>query len=140
MNTMAWLLALLVLGLATGKIIGMGIPFTGGRTRTDLIAGLLGAFIVAVPLRLSGLRGYSAELPTLIVGVSAAMLATWMTRMLTWKAEPVLGPEAAVALDGADPRTNETMTTSEGTRILLHARRLVVPGLVEPAAQRPGPA
>jgi len=103
MNTMAWLLALLVLGLATGKIIGMGIPFTGGRTRTDLLAGLLGAFIVAVPLRLSGLRGYSAELPTLIVGVSAAMLATWMTRMLTWKAEPV-------------------------------------PGLVEPAAQRPGPA
>ena len=140
MNTMVWLLALLVLGLATGKIIGMGIPFTGGRTRTDLLAGLLGAFIVAVPLRLSGLRGYNAELPTLIVGVSAAMLATWMTRMLTWKAEPLLSSEAVVALDGADPRTNETMTTSEGTRVLLQARRLVVPGLVEPAAQRPGPA
>lgn len=140
MNTMAWLFALLLLGLATGKIIGAGIAFTGGRSRTDLIAGLLGAFIVAIPLRLSGLRGYGDALPTLILGVGAAMLATWATRMLTWKAEPALRPETATANESEIRRPHDTMTTSDGTRILLRARRLVVPGLSELAAQPPDPA
>ena len=140
MNTMAWLLALALLGLATGKIVGAGIAFTGGRSRTDLLAGLLGAFIVAIPLRLSGLRGYSDALPTLIMGVSAAMLATWVTRMLTWKAEPVLRPETETAHEVESRRPHDTMTTSDGTRILLRARRLVVPGLTDQATQPPARA
>ena len=140
MNTMTWLLALLVLGLATGKIVGAGIAFTGGRSRADLIAGLLGAFIVAIPLRLSGLRGYSDALPTLITGVSAAMLATWVTRMLTWKAEPVLRPETETAHEVESRRPNDTMTTADGTRILLRARRLVVPDFAKPATPPPSTA
>ena len=87
MNTIVWVLALLSLGLATGKITGAGMAFTRGRTTYDLAAGLLGAVIAGVPLRLAGLSGYSASLPTLLVGVGAAMLATWLTRVVTYVSE-----------------------------------------------------
>src|SRR3954453_9867144 len=93
MNTIVWVLALLLLGLATGKLTGAGLAFTHGRTRYDLWAGLLGAAITAVPLRLLGLTGYSSALPTLLIGVGAAMLATWLTRMAMWPPEPVLQRE-----------------------------------------------
>src|SRR5437660_40596 len=55
MNTIVWVLTLLFLGLATGKFTGAGMAFTRGRTIYDLAAGLLGAVIAGVPLRLAGL-------------------------------------------------------------------------------------
>lgn len=129
MNNVVWLLALVLLGLATGKVIGAGLAFTGGRTRDDLVAGLLGAVVVGVPLRMLGLTGYSAALPTLIVGVSAAMLATWLTRIVTWKPEPVLIPEGEPAQDGA-PRPAQDMMTSGGTRLSLSGGKLGAPLVV----------
>ena len=130
MNSIVWLLALMLLGLATGKIIGAGLAFTGGRTRDDLIAGLLGAVVVGVPLRVLGLTGYSAALPTLIVGVSAAMLATWLTRIVTWKPEPVLLPESEPAQDGSPPSAQDLMTTSGSTRLSLSGGKLGAPLVV----------
>ena len=135
MNTTVWVLALLLLGLATGKITGAGLAFTHGRTVYDLAAGLLGAVIASIPLRLAGLSGYSAPLPTLLVGIGAAMLATWLTRIATWQPEPILR-----ALDDSSNSSNEqqrhdVMTTSEGTRLLLTAGRLVVPGAHEVATR-----
>jgi hypothetical protein len=136
MNTIVWVLALLLLGLATGKFTGAGMAFTGGRTTYDLAAGLLGAVIAGVPLRLSGLSGYSAPLPTLLVGIGAAMLATWLTRIATWQAEPILRPADDSSEANSEQQTRDVMTTSDGTRLLLTAGRLVVPGAHE-AATRP---
>lgn len=138
MNTIVWLVALLLLGLATGKIIGAGLAFTGGRTSYDLAAGLLGAAVVGVPLRLLGLPGYSAALPTLLVGVSAAMLATWLTRIFTWKPEPVLRPETEPVTAGRLHLAHDVMTTSGGTRLLLSAGRLGISHLSERATQPTG--
>jgi uncharacterized membrane protein YeaQ/YmgE (transglycosylase-associated protein family) len=138
MNSIVWLLALLLLGLATGRIVGAGLAFTGGRARYDLTAGLLGALVIGVPLRLLGLTGYSAALPSLIVGVSAAMLATWLTRIFTWKPEPVLRPEIEPLKEGRLHRAHDLMTTSGGTRLLLSAGRLGVSSLSERATQPTG--
>lgn len=130
MNNIVWLLALVLLGLATGKIIGAGLAFTGGRTRYDLVAGFLGAVVVGVPLRVLGLTGYSAALPTLIVGVSAAMLATWLTRVVTWKPEPALLPESEPAQDGTLQLAQDVMAPSGGTRLSLSGGKLGAPLVV----------
>jgi hypothetical protein len=139
-NSIVWLIALVLLGLATGKIVGAALLFTGGRSNYDLVAGLLGALVVGIPLRLAGLTGYSAALPTLIVGVSAAIFATWLRRIITWPAEPVLHPEQESRDTGEMRQPHDLMTTSDGTRILLTAGRLVAPGLREERAQPTGPA
>ena len=135
MNTIVWVFALLVLGLATGKITGAGLAFTRGRTRYDLAAGVLGAVVAAVPLRWSGLAGYSAALPTLIIGVAAAMLAAWLLRIVMWPPEPRLRP-----LDSPHPHnrllTHDVMTTSDGTRLLMSTGKLVVPVTSEMAVER----
>ena len=138
MDTLMWLLTLILLGLASGWIIGALLDFTKGRRVYDLAAGLLGAVSVAVPLRLSGSSGYSEALPTLLIGVGAAMLATWLTRIATWPAEPVL----RLATDASDAPNvqHDLMTTSDGTRLLLSAGRLVVPGLSDAATQPTGRA
>ena len=136
MNTIVWVFALLLLGLATGKITGAGMAFTRGRTTYDLAAGLLGAVIAGVPLQLAGLSGYSASLPTLLVGVGAAMLATWLTRVVMWQAEPILRPADDSSGVNNEQKSHDLMTTSDGTRLLLSAGRLVVPGAHE-LARRP---
>ena len=128
MSPFVFFLALLPIGLVTGWAVGAGLSFTGGRRRVDLVAGLAGAILVALPLHLLGPPGYREALPALIVGVSAAMFATWLTRILTWKPEPVL----RIADDTPKPRqeylTHDVMTTSEGTALLLSGGRLSVPG------------
>ena len=131
MSTTVWVLALLSLGLATGKITGAGLAFTHGRTVHDLAAGLLGAVIAGVPLRLAGLSGYSAALPTLLVGIGAAGLATWITRIVTWQREPILRPADDSSDASNGQHAHDVMTTSDGTRLLLSAGRLVVPGAGE---------
>jgi hypothetical protein len=106
----------------------------------DLAAGVLGAVIVAAPLRLSGLRGYSETLPTLLIGVGAAILATWLTRIATWPAEPLLRPADDSSHASNTQHSHDLMTTSDGTRLLLSAGRLVVPGLSDAATQPTGRA
>ncbi len=140
MDTLTWVLTLMLLGLATGWIIGALLAFTRGRTVYDLAAGLLGAVIVAVPLRLSGLRGYSETLPTLLIGVGAAILAAWLARIATWPAEPILRPADDSSAASHAQHSHDLMTTSDGTRLLLSAGRLVVPGLTEAATQPTGQA
>jgi uncharacterized membrane protein YeaQ/YmgE (transglycosylase-associated protein family) len=131
MNTSLWIVVLLLLGLVTGKITGAGLAFTKGRTLYDLTAGVVGAVIVSVPLRLAGLSGYSAALPTLITGVGAAMLATWLTRIVTWPPEPALRPESDSSRPSAAQDAHDLMTTSDGTRIFITEGRLVVPAARE---------
>ena len=114
MNTIVWVLTLLFLGLATGKFTGAGMAFTRGRTIYDLAAGLLGAVIAGVPLRLAGLSGYSASLPT----------------------EPILRSADDASDVNNEQKSHDLMTTSDGTRLLLSAGRLVVPGAHE-LARRP---
>ena len=127
MNTTVWVLALLLLGLATGKLTGAGLAFTHGRTGYDLAAALAGAVIAGVPLRLAGLSGYSGSLPTLLVGIGAAMLATWLTRIVTWQPEPILRSVDDSSNASNEQQMHDLMTTSDGTRLLLSAGRLVVP-------------
>jgi uncharacterized membrane protein YeaQ/YmgE (transglycosylase-associated protein family) len=131
MNTMVWILALLLLGLATGKITGARMAFTRGRTTYDLAAGLLGAVLAGVPLRLAGPSGFSAPLPTLLVGVGAAILATWLTRIVTRQPEPVLRVADESSNTSNKRQTHDIMTTSDGTRLLISGGKLVVPGAKE---------
>ena len=125
MNTILFVLLVLVVGLATGTIVGAGLTFTRGRTRDDLVAGLVGAIVGAVPLRLIGPAGYREALPALLVGLSAAMLATWLRRIVMWKKEPIrpitdTGPEVS-----EDRHRHDMLTTAEGTRLLLSGGRLI---------------
>src|SRR5205823_10653785 len=136
MNTLVWIFALLFLGLATGVIVGALRAFTRGRTVYDLTAGLLGAVSAGVMLRLLGSPGYRAPLPTLLVGVAAAILATWLTRIATWKGEPFLRSLDDDSLHASDERrTHDVMTTGDATRIFLTSGRLVVPGAKEMATR-----
>ena len=127
MSPFAFFLALLPIGLVTGWAVGAGLSFTGGRRRVDLFAGLAGAILVALPLHLLGPPGYREALPALIVGVSAAMLATWLTRILTWKSEPVLQMADDAPKSSREQLTHDVMTTAEGTALLLSGGKLSVP-------------
>jgi hypothetical protein len=140
MNTIMWFLALALLGIATGRIVGTGLTFTGGRASRDMVAGLLGALVVAVPLRLSGVTGYSDTLQTLIVGVTAAMLATWLTRIATWKTEPLVLTDKDRVQEEVPQLSSDVMTTGDGTRLFLSGGRLVAPDIIAPAAESAGPA
>ena len=62
MSPFAFFLALLPIGLVTGWAVGAGLTFTGGRRRVDLLAGLSGAILVALPLHLLGPPGYMRSL------------------------------------------------------------------------------
>ena len=127
MSPFAFFLALLPIGLVTGWAVGAGLSFTGGRRRVDLFAGLSGCIVVALPLHLLGPPGYRETLPALIVGVSAAMFATWLTRILTWKPEPVLRMADDAPKRSHEYLTHDVMTTGEGTAQLLSGGKLSVP-------------
>ena len=127
MSPFAFVLTLLPIGLVTGWAVGAGLSFTGGRRRVDLVAGLSGAILVALPLHLLGPPGYRETLPALLVGLSAAMLATWLTRIRTWKPEPVLRMADAAPKPSRDYLTHDVMTTAEGTALLLSGGKLSVP-------------
>ena len=126
MSPFMFFLALLPIGLVTGWAVGAGLSFTGGRRRVDLFAGLFGAILVALPLHLLGPRGYRETLPALIVGVSAAMFATWLTRILTWKREPDLRTADDVK-PSRELLTHDIMTTAEGTALILRGGNLSMP-------------
>ena len=114
MNTIVFFLVLLLTGLTAGWMVGAGLSFTGGRRRIDLVAGLSGAILVGLPLHLLGPPGYREALPALLVGLSAAILATWLVRIRTWKPEPHLRmPDDASTVSRA-LLTHDVMTTAEG--------------------------
>lgn len=126
MNIFTFVLATLVIGLATGKLVGAGLAFTRGSTRADLVAGLLGSIVGAVPLHQLGSRGYREPLPALLIGLSLAMLATWLQRIVTWKKEPVQPPAVEGAELTRERHRHGMMTTAEGTRFLLAGGRLTI--------------
>jgi hypothetical protein len=132
MNTIVWLVMLLVLGLVIGKIIGALTAFTGGPAVYDLVAGSLGALTGGVLQRLIGPLSVRAPLLTLLTGMGAALLATWLTRIATWPTEPALRrPDDASPYPGIQQRRHDVMTTGEASTILLTEGRLVVPGARE---------
>jgi uncharacterized membrane protein YeaQ/YmgE (transglycosylase-associated protein family) len=136
-NAILFVVLALVVGLATGKLIGAGLAFTHGRTRDDLIAGVVGAIIGAVPLHFFGPPGYREPLPALLIGLSAAMVATWSVRVFNWKKEPLRWSMDAIPEPIHDHHRHDMLTTSEGSRLLLSGGRLT---LEEPdvAPQMPG--
>jgi hypothetical protein len=136
MTTLSFVLAALLIGLATGKLAGAGLAFTHGRTRDDLVAGLLGSLVVAVPLHLIGPAGYREPLPALLVGLSAALLATWLRRIMTWKQEPLRPLTEDSAEVSQEVFRHDMLTTAEGTGLLLSGGRLV---LAERQVVRPAP-
>ena len=127
MSPFAFFLTLLPIGLVTGWAVGAGLTFTGGRRRVDLVAGLSGAILVALPLHFLGPPGYRETLPALIVAVSAAMFATWLTRILTWKPEPLLRMAGDAPTPSHEYLTHDVMTTAAGTALLLRGGKLSVP-------------
>ena len=127
MNPFAFFLALLPIGLVTGWAVGAGLSFTGGRRHVDLIAGLSGAILAALPLHLFGPPGYRETLPALIVGISAAMFATWSTQILTWKPEPLLRVAGDAPTSSREELTHDVMTSAEGTALLRSGGTLSVP-------------
>ncbi len=133
MNTLLFVLLVLVVGLATGKLIGAGLAFTHGRTRHDLIAGVVGAIIGAVPVHFVGPAGYREPLPAVLIGLSAAMLATWLRRVAIWKKEPIRSVTDVAPEDANDRHGHDLLTTAEGSRLLLSGGRLTVE---EPAVAR----
>ena len=126
MSTILFVSLVLVVGLTTGWLIGAALAFTGSRTRYDLIAGTLGAIVVAVPVHAMGPAAYRQPLSALLIGVSAAILATWLRRIVAWKQEPL--PRVANELAESSPprHRHEMLTTSEGTTLLLKSGRLSV--------------
>src|SRR5690348_18301589 len=112
MNTIGWLIVLLVLGLATGKIVGVLSAFTRGPAVYDLVAGGAGALAGAGLLRLLGPESYRAPLVTILTGVGAAFLATWLTRLVTWPAEPPLHRPEAAAPDASTERLKHDLITA----------------------------
>jgi uncharacterized membrane protein YeaQ/YmgE (transglycosylase-associated protein family) len=128
MNTLVWVVMLLLLGLVTGKIVGALTAFTRGPAVYDLLAGGLGAVTGGVLLRLIGPLSFRAPLLTLLTGVATAFLATWLTRIATWPPEPKLQrPEDASPYAGTKQQPHDVMTTGEATTILLRQGRLVAP-------------
>ena len=136
MNTLLWIVMLLVLGLVTGKIVGLLTAFTRGPAVYDVLAGGLGAVTGGVLLRVVAPLSFHAPLLTLLTGVGAAFLATWLTRIATWPAEPPLLRPDDVSTDAvAAQRQHELMTTGEGSRLLLKQGHLLPPRLRDPETQ-----
>jgi len=130
MNTFVWILMLLLLGLLSGKIVGALTAFTRGPAVYDLLAGGLGALTGGVLLRLLGPASFRAPPLTLLTGVGVAFLATWLTRIATWPAEPPLRRPDDVSADARPShRRHELMTTAEGSRLLLKHGHLLPPRL-----------
>ena len=128
MNTIVWLVMLLVLGVVTGKIVGALTAFTRGPVVFDLLAGGLGALLGGVLVRAIGPASLRGPVLTLLIGVGAAFLATWLTRIATWAPEPTLQrPEDASPYAGTEHQRHDVMTTGEATAILLTQGRLVAP-------------
>jgi uncharacterized membrane protein YeaQ/YmgE (transglycosylase-associated protein family) len=135
MNTLVWVVLLLVLGVVTGKVVGALTAFTRGPAVYDLLAGGLGALTGGVLLRSIGPVSFRAPLLTLLTGVGAAFLTTWLTRIATWPPEPQLRrPDEAPPYAGTEHRRHDMMTTGEATTILLRQGRLVAPRASEPDA------
>jgi ABC-type xylose transport system permease subunit len=128
MNTLVWVVMLVVLGLVTGKVVGALTAFTHAPAVYDLLAGSLGAIAGGVLLRSIGPISFHAPLLTLLTGVGAAFLATWLTRIATWAPEPTLQqPEDASPYAGTERQRHDVMTTGEATTFLLRHGRLVEP-------------
>lgn len=126
MNTVVWVIMLLLLGLAAGKIVGALTAFTRAPVVYDLLAGSLGALGTGVLLRAIGPVSFRSPLLTLLAGVDAALLATWLTRIATWPREPQLQrPADASAYAGTEHQRHDVMTTGEATTMLLTQGRLV---------------
>jgi len=164
MNTLTWLVLLLLLGLVTGRVVGMLTAFTRAPAVYDLVAGGLGAVGGGVLLRSIGPLSLHEPLVTLLAGVGAAFFASWLTRIVTWPPEPPLrSPNDASPFAGAQHQPHDVMTTGEatamlrthplrrhelttsgeGSRLLLKRGQLVAPGLTaaeseaEPMTSRP---
>ena len=124
MNTLLWVVLLLVLGLVTGKVVGALTAFTRGPAIYDLLAGGLGALIGGVLLRSIGPLSFRAPLLTLLSGVGVAFLASWLTRIATWAPEPPLRrPDDASPFAVTEQQRHDVMTTGEATAILLTERQ-----------------
>lgn len=136
MNAILFVLVALLVGLATGKLVGAGLTFTHGRPRDDLVAGLVGAIVGALPLHFLGPAGYREALPALLIGLSAAMLATWLRRIATWKKEPIWRTQNDAPDPSQDHYPRDLLTTAEGSKLLLSRGRLA---LEEPDVVRPLP-
>ena len=120
MNTLTWLVLLLLVGLVTGKIVGALSAFTRGPALYDLVAGGLGALVGGLLLRSIGPLSLQGPLLTLLTGVGAAFLASWLTRIATWPAEPPLRrPDDASPFAGSQQQPHDVMTTGEATAMLL---------------------
>lgn len=78
MNTLLWVVLLLVLGLVTGKVVGALTAFTRGPALYDLLAGGVGGLIGGILLRSIGPSSLGTPLLTLLTGVGAAFLASWL--------------------------------------------------------------
>ena len=88
----------------------------------------LSALAAGVLLRWLGPVSLRAPLLTLLAGVAAALLATWLTRIATWPAEPPLRrPDDMLPDAPAEPRGHDVMTTGEATAMLQTRGRLVAP-------------
>ena len=136
MNTLLSILLLLMLGLVTGKVVGALTAFTRGPALYDLLAGGLGALIGGGLLHWIGPLSLRTPLLTLVSGIGVAFLATWLTRIATWPAEPPLRrPDDAAARGFAAHQRHELMTTAEGSRLLLRQGHLVLPRLENPETE-----
>lgn len=128
---------LLVLGVVTGKLVGAMTAFTRGPAVYDLIAGGLAALVTGLLVRSLGAVTLRAPLPTLLIGLGAAFLASWLTRIVTWPEEARLGrPADASPYVDSTHQGHDVMTTGEATAILRTQGRLVVPRTSEQDAMR----
>jgi uncharacterized membrane protein YeaQ/YmgE (transglycosylase-associated protein family) len=128
MNTIVWVVLVLVLGLVTGNIVGTLTAFTRGPVAYDLLAGGLGALTGGVLARSIGPLSVRTPLLTLLTGAAAAFLATWLTRIATWPPEPKLRrPDDWSPYAATEQQRHDVMTTGEATTILLRQGRLVAP-------------
>ena len=97
----------------------VGVRCRGAPAIYDLLAGGLGALIGGVLLRSIGPLSFRAPLVTLVTGVGAALLASWLTRIATWAPEPPLRrPDDASPFVGTEHQQHDVMTTGEATAML----------------------
>ena len=79
-------------------------------------------------------------LVTLLVGIGAAILAAWLMGRSTRRAAQIRQAEDDASSASTAAHMHDLMTTSDGTRLLLRAGRLVVPGASEVASEAAAPA